>query len=83
MKILTLFVLLLTIGCQKEEAPKNAVPLTGSSQAVSQSNDIDFDKKKDESCDTEEDLERQIEEAKKKEPTAFKLQGGDTGCSTH
>ena len=76
--------LLMVSSCQKqEEAPAKSDGVSGaaSSAASPKAADIDFDKKKDEACDTEEDLEKQIEEAKKKQE-AFKLQGGDGGCTT-
>lgn len=70
-------------SCQEEKSStvQDGVSGAASSAFVQAGNDIDFDKKKDESCDTEEDLEKQIEEAKKKQE-AFKLQGGDPGCTT-
>lgn len=80
MKSHNLFFLLslVLISCQQET---KVAADTSAVQKIEPSADVVFDKKKDESCDTEEDLEKQIEEAKKK-PEAFKLQGGDSGCST-
>lgn len=82
-----LFVLIVTLisGCQPTENNKKgssspASHETKQVQAQAKAEDDFSDlKEKDESCDTEEDLEKKIEEqAKKKE--AFKLQGGDGGC---
>lgn len=75
--------ILMVNSCQKEEkAAATSDGVSGAASAVTpKAADIDFDKKKDEACDTEEDLEKQIEEAKKKQE-AFKLQGGDGGCTT-
>lgn len=71
--------LILLIGCQEQK--KAAAPVQS---AVVQSEDdfSDLEKKDDGSCDTTEDLEKKIIEAKKKPKQAFKLQGGDSGCST-
>lgn len=85
-KLILLTLVLITItSCQQEKkdtAPiADAVSSAAAASSAAQDN-LDFEKKdKDESCSTEEDLEKQIEKAKK-EPKAFKLQGGDPGCST-
>ncbi len=80
-----ILMLFIVIGCQEQTktvASQDGVSGAATSAPIAGSNEIDFEKKeKDESCDTEEDLEKQIEEAKKKQE-AFKLQGGDSGCST-
>ena len=76
--------LLIILGCNKEEAQSSS-NLSTTSSAVSSSQDpndfSDLEKKDDESCDTTEDLEKKIKEKSKKQE-AFKLQGGDEGCST-
>lgn len=80
----SVLLILMVSSCQKQEevpAKSDGVSGAASSAMAPKAEDIDFDKKKDESCDTEEDLEKQIEEAKKKQE-AFKLQGGDGGCTT-
>lgn len=83
--LLKLSLILLIVSCQQENTSKTVAQdgVSGAaSSAVSGAQNIDFDKKKDdEACDTEEDLEKQIEAAKKKQE-AFQLQGGDSGCST-
>ncbi|GEM_PF-2911627 len=94
MKLILAFLLLIVTltSCQQETKSTDSNTTDAVSGAASTSlkahdTAIDFDKDKDkgkakdESCDTEEDLEKQIEAAKKK-PEAFKLQGGDSGCST-
>ncbi len=73
----------LFFSCQKEEQIVDT-------QAASTTIPIDKEEKdplfaeteKDESCDTEEDLEKKIEEAAKKKE-AFSLQGGDSGCAVN
>jgi len=88
MKILWITFLFIFISCQKEEAKQEvATPdyAFDKKEAVQAQNPAhadhgdkyDFDKKKDESCDTEEKLEKKIVRPKQK---AFKLQGGDSGC---
>lgn len=77
-KIVYSFLLIFTLmACQKEAAK----PAMGKSTLGAQKNPNDFSdlqNKKDESCDSEEDLEKKIkEQIKKKE---FKLQGGNTDC---
>ena len=78
---------LLLFGCNKESDEKSSSHLSisgGNSKSVSSSSDdfSDLEKKEeDESCDTTEDLEKKIEEKAKKQE-AFKLQGGDPGCTT-
>jgi hypothetical protein len=71
------------LGCNKEAKSKSSAVAPVSGNSMSSSDDFsDLEKqKKDESCDTAEDLEKKIvEKAKKQE--AFKLQGGDPGCAT-
>lgn len=85
MRLTVIMLISLTLfSCQKEtKAPaSDGISGAGSSAAeAGNGKDFSFDKKeKDESCDTEEDLEKQIEEAKKKKE-AFKLQGNDGGCT--
>lgn len=78
---LALFILLTLSSCKEEAKPVSSADAV-SSAAATKAEDFDFEKKdKDESCSTEEDLEKQIEKAKKA-PKAFKLQGGDPGCTT-
>ena len=83
-KLILIAFSLILFSCNKEESslPSNS---TSSSSALSSANDpndfSDLEKKDDESCDTTEDLEKKIEEKAKKQE-AFKLQGGDEGCST-
>ena len=87
MRLLTLFCLLV-FSCQQETPKKEMPTLQKSStvsngQASSQASADDFSdlaKKDDESCDTEEDLEKKIQEKIKKKE-AFKLQGGDSDCT--
>lgn len=75
------------MGCQKSEQSTN---ITKKEENLSHSNSLqvktedDFSdlKEQDESCDTEEDLEKKIEEQAKKQE-AFKLQGGDGGCEVN
>ncbi len=85
MRLILLFSILL-FSCVKEESKTSkARSLTATaSEVTTSSNDFsDLKKEGDEGCDSEEDLEKKImEEAKKKPEKAFKLQGGDTGCST-
>lgn len=83
MKMILALCTLLFLSCHKEEAPK--VAQVQQSAVVQAEDDFsDLKKKDDESCDTEEDLEKKImEQAKKKPAKAFKLQGGDTGCTTN
>ena len=85
MKYLVLSLLFLT-SCMPE---KKAAITTADSAPVQNSmttNKDDFsdlEKKTDGGCTTEEDLEKKIMEKTKKGPAkAFKLQGGDPGCST-
>lgn len=85
--LIFLFLIAFTVSCQQETKAPASTTTTGadgvSSAAAQPTNgqDFNFDKKdKDESCDTEEDLEKKIEEAKKKQE-AFKLQGNDEGCT--
>ncbi|MCR9203147.1 MAG: hypothetical protein NXH75_01110 [Halobacteriovoraceae bacterium] len=80
---LALFILFTLSSCKEDTKPAVSTSADAvSSAAVTKTEDFDFEKKdKDESCSTEEDLEKQIEKAKKA-PTAFKLQGGDPGCAT-
>lgn len=72
-------------SCNKEDGSAQSSLSTqeSASSAVSSGTEdfSDLEKKKDESCDTTEDLEKKIEEKAKKQE-AFKLQGGDPGCTT-
>lgn len=81
-KILVLLSFVFFTSCQEAKTEQNStVQASSSFDAIdAKSESYDFDKEKDESCDTEVDLEKKIEEAKKKN-TALKLQGGDSGCS--
>lgn len=86
MKMILLFAVLL-LSCVKEDDQKaRSINTTNLSAVANTTNSDDFSdlkKEGDEECDSEEDLEKKImEEAKKKPEKAFKLQGGDTGCST-
>lgn len=80
-----LLISLLFFSCvesKKKIAP--APSLEGFSKESSQKLEDDFSdfKKKDESCDSEEEVQKKIEEKLKKEPTkAFKLQGGEPDCA--
>ena len=84
--LLTLLLILSISSCQKEaKAPASTSDgISGAATQVTKGSGQDFafdsNKEKDESCDTEEDLEKQIEKAKKKQE-AFKLQGNDGGCA--
>lgn len=82
---LSLLISLVFFSCNKESSSQTNATFSASSsskKSVSAQDDFsDLEKKKDESCDTTEDLEKKIvEKAKKQE--AFKLQGGDPGCTT-
>lgn len=78
--IFILFIATSLFGCQKEETQAAATSADGvSSAALSDTKDPLFEKEDDESCDTEEDLEKKIEQAAKKKE-AVSLQGGDSGC---
>ncbi len=92
MKIKILFLILVSLlsscndnsGLVKESTSKVSSGISSSITKKSMSGEDDFsdlEKKKDESCDTAEDLEAKIEE-KIKTQEAFKLQGGDPGCTT-
>lgn len=80
LSLVSIFLVALLFGCQPNEE-KSSVNSTRDAQSSQAKVEDDFSdlEEKDESCDTEEDLEKKIEEqAKKKE--VFKLQGGDGGC---
>ncbi|MEC7276901.1 MAG: hypothetical protein VXV96_11325 [Bdellovibrionota bacterium] len=79
--LLFISLLLLLFSCEKEaETTSTTDAVSGAaSSTLSQAKDPLFEQEKDEACDTEEDLEKKIEEAAKK-PEAISLQGGDTGC---
>lgn len=80
--ISALILLGLLTSCQSEEnSATTQTPIDAvSSPATQKGEDFNLKKDDDESCDTEEDLEKKLEEAKKKPNEAFKLQGGDAGC---
>ncbi len=83
---LSTFVLLAFInGCQpanQSESTVSVQPQEGNALQAKTEDDFSDLKEKDESCDTEEDLEKKIEEQAKKQE-AFKLQGGDGGCEVN
>jgi hypothetical protein len=74
-------------GCQQtkmENTTTETFPNEGVSHSSNQlqaqvKDDFSDLKKDDESCDTQEDLEKKIEEQARKKQ-AFQLQGGDEGC---
>lgn len=73
--VFVLLILMTSISCQKEE--KKAT------HSVSTHNAKDPLAKKDESCDTEEDIKKKLEEEiKKAQEGKASLKGLDTGCST-
>ena len=80
--LVLLKLLVLISSCQSEEKTVTApASIDGvSSPAMPKGEDFNLEKEDDESCDTKEDLEKKLEEAKKKPNEAFKLQGGDAGC---
>ncbi len=81
-----LFSLLFLFSCQQTESSmskSSSIPGQDQSSLQAKAEDDFSDlKEKDESCDTEEDLEKKIEEQAKKQE-AFKLQGGDEGCEVN
>lgn len=77
--LLFLFVFTVTFGCQKEEPASDTDSSASSASAMAAKEDPLF-AEKDEACDTEEDLEKKIEEAAKKKE-GISLQGGDSGCA--
>jgi hypothetical protein len=83
MKLL-LLLSLLVISCQKKTEQLNSSTTQTSNIVANDFSDLEkLEKKDDESCDTEEDLEKKImEEAKKKHEQAYKLKGGDAENST-
>ena len=88
-KYLSLLLLILLGACQpstpentaSEEAafPDENLELESNNLQATVKDDFSDLEKKDESCDTQEDLEKKIEEQARKKQ-AFQLQGGDEGC---
>ena len=71
------------IGVTSTQSKEKSPDTKSSAMATTSTQDLNLEEDK-EGCSNEEDLEKKImEEAKKKPEEAFKLQGGDTGCSTH
>ncbi len=83
MKLIILSFLIFVSSCV-EEQEKKPTSLSAASAMQAKSKDFsDLEKTEDEGCDSKEDLEKKImEEARKKPEKAFKLQGGEPGCST-
>lgn len=78
--LLTSLVLLLFSACNSE--PKTSATEMSHRQVTSQSvhGQDDFAEfKKDEACDSKEELEKELVKIQEKKK-AFKLQGGDAGC---
>ena len=88
-KYLSLTVLIILGACQpttpentaSEETPfpDKGLELESNNLQATAKDDFSDLEKKDESCDTEEDLEKKIEDQARKKQ-AFQLQGGDEGC---
>ena len=78
--LISLFLFCLFFSCQKEKNKGNLAVKKESVTSQSSSESFDFeDKEKKESCDNEEDIEKELEKAKKSQE-AFSLQGSDSGC---
>ena len=81
LSLLILLCSILLFSCQEETKTQSVTTHASSMAHSNDKTDSMFEKDKDESCDTEEDLEKKIKEAAKKKE-AFSLQGADTGCAT-
>ncbi len=96
-KLILITILILNVSCQESKSNTNSnhFPQKGleknpddlhaqvqdALQAEPHAQDDFSDlKKDDEACDTQEDLEKKIEE-QARQKQAFKLQGGDEGCT--
>lgn len=82
MKKIILLSLLIFVSCNKEEVipVKTNVQydFTKNENSMAANDDFsDLKKMDDESCETEEEIKEKLVKPKQ---TAFKLQGGDTGC---
>jgi len=83
LSLISIFLGALLFGCQPSQKIGSGDSMhEAQSSQVKVEDDFSDLKEKDESCDTEEDLEKKIEEQVKKKE-AFKLQGGDGGCDAN
>ena len=84
-----LFILLILVSCQDNktgQASKEVAFSAVSNNGQSGSSEDNFDDiaklgKKDESCATEEEIKENFKPKSEEKPKAFKLQGGDPGCT--
>jgi len=83
MKFIWIILVLTFISCKKEKPSNVSTPeynfdsKDNSQRAQKPEEKYNFDEKEEESCDTEEELEKKVTKPKQE---AFKLQGGDPGC---
>ncbi|GAB4011287.1 MAG: hypothetical protein Fur0010_05380 [Bdellovibrio sp.] len=81
MKFFILLSTLLLIFSCKKEAEHSSVPTTNTMSAVASEQSFSDLEKKDESCDSEEELKKKMEEELKKAQAQPSLQGfKDAGC---
>lgn len=84
MKRWLLCILIFVCSCQEENKPKETLTHQTTHELQKSDDFSEFQKEDDESCDTEEDLEKKLEaqiEKSKNEGQAMQLQGSsDPGC---